>query len=191
MILLIDNYDSFTFNLYQMIEELGFKVKVVRNDAMTIEELVQLNPSHLVISPGPGRPEDAGITLEAIKFFGSKIPVLGVCLGHQAIAQVFGGDVIRAPLPFHGKCSTISHDQSGVFQNVKPSIQVARYHSLVVDRNTLPACLITNSQTEDGLIMGLRHQNGLIEGVQFHPESYATEEGHKMLQNFLEKRKSA
>lgn len=190
MILLIDNYDSFTFNLYQIIEELGYECKVVRNDAMTVDELVELNPTHLVISPGPGRPEEAGIILEAIKAFGKKIPVLGVCLGHQAIAQAFGGNIIRAPLPFHGKCSRIIHDGLGLFRQIKNNLQVARYHSLVVSSVTIPDCLVVSSQTTDGIIMGVRHKNGLIEGVQFHPESYATEEGKVMLKNFFNKTES-
>ena len=191
MIVLIDNYDSFTFNIHQLIQELGHECLVFRNDAITLEALVKLNPSHLVISPGPGRPENAGVILEAIKYFGEKIPVLGVCLGHQAIAMVYGGDIINAPLPFHGKCSRITHDGLGLFHQLTKNLAVARYHSLVIDAKTIPDCLEISSQTEEGVIMGVRHKNGLVEGVQFHPESYATEEGKSMLQNFFNKRAAA
>ena len=183
MILLIDNYDSFTFNLYQMIQELGFPCKVIRNDVMDISEMAELNPTHLIISPGPGRPEDAGVPLAAIKFFSGKIPILGVCLGHQAIALAFGGKVVLAPRAFHGKCSRINHDAKGLFKNVPVDTSVARYHSLMV--NDLPSCLETTSTTEDGVVMAIRHKEFDISGVQFHPESYATQNGKMMMANFL------
>jgi anthranilate synthase/aminodeoxychorismate synthase-like glutamine amidotransferase len=181
MIVLIDNYDSFTFNLSQLIESFGHKCLVVRNDQITIQEISKLNPSHLVISPGPGRPEDAGITMEAIKEFSGKIPVLGICLGHQAIAQVFGGKVILAPVPYHGKCSTITHDEDGVFKKLSQNLTVARYHSLIVDRESLPETLTVTSSTEDGLVMGIKHKSSEIVGLQFHPESFATPDGEAMM----------
>jgi len=183
MILLIDNYDSFTFNLYQMIQELGFSCTVIRNDVMTISEMENLNPTHLIISPGPGRPEDAGITLDAIKFFSGTIPILGVCLGHQAIALAFGGKVVLAPRAFHGKCSRIVHDETGLFKGVPSQTNVARYHSLMVE--DLPSCLETTSMTEDGIVMAIKHKEFSISGVQFHPESYATPNGKIMMANFL------
>jgi anthranilate synthase/aminodeoxychorismate synthase-like glutamine amidotransferase len=185
MILLIDNYDSFTFNLSQLIQELGLEVLVVRNDVMSVTELALLRPSHLIISPGPGRPEDAGISLEAIRFFTGKIPILGVCLGHQAIALTFGGQVVLAPSAFHGKCSHIEHDGQGLFQNIPLKTKVARYHSLMV--TSLPECLRVTSQTEDGVVMGIEHKEFPVIGVQFHPESFATENGKQMLSNFLGK----
>lgn len=183
MILLIDNYDSFTFNLYQMISELGFECQVIRNDALTLEEIQKINPSHLVISPGPGRPEEAGVSLEAIKHFAGKIPVLGVCLGHQAIALVFGGQVVLAPVAYHGKCSKLIHSQKGIFQGVPDQTQVARYHSLMV--SDLPECLEVTSTTSEGIVMGIQHKEFNVSGVQFHPESYATQDGKMMIANFL------
>lgn len=185
MILLIDNYDSFTYNLYQLIANMGFYCQVIRNDQFDLSELADLNPSHLVVSPGPGRPDEAGITLEAIRYFSGRIPVLGICLGHQAIAQVFGGAVVLAPVPFHGKISSISHDEKGLFKNLRQNLEVVRYHSLMVD--DLPATLEVSCQTTDGLIMGLRHRDFDVEGLQFHPESYATEEGNQMLKNFFQR----
>lgn len=185
MIVLIDNYDSFTYNLSQLIETLGYECLVVRNDQLSVEQISALNPSHLVISPGPGRPEDAGITIEAIKYFSSKIPVLGICLGHQAIAQVFGAKVILAPQPFHGKCSAITHSESSVFKNLAQNIFVARYHSLIVDHESLPASFNVTSLTTDGLVMSIKHKTTNVVGMQFHPESFATPDGKKMIENFF------
>jgi anthranilate synthase/aminodeoxychorismate synthase-like glutamine amidotransferase len=186
MILIIDNYDSFTFNLSQLIESIGYDCLVVRNDMLTLQELILLNPSHLVISPGPGRPEEAGVTLEAIKYFSGKIPVLGICLGHQAIAQVFGGQVVLAPTPFHGKCSRIFHNESGIFKNIEQGPMVARYHSLIVDKTSLPDDLIITGLTEEGIVMGIKHNLSHTVGLQFHPESYATINGEQMIRNFFE-----
>lgn len=185
MILLIDNYDSFTFNVEQYLAELSQKVKVVRNDKISLEQIAKLKPKAIVISPGPGNPDEAGITLAMLEAFAGKIPMLGICLGHQAIGQAFGGKVKRASKMMHGKVSAIKHDGKGVFAGLPKSFQVTRYHSLVVDVKTLPSSLKITATTEDGVIMGLRHKKFLIEGVQFHPESYLTEHGHKMLENFL------
>jgi anthranilate synthase component 2 len=186
MILLIDNYDSFTFNLKQYIEELGFRCEVYRNDALSLEELAALKPEKIVISPGPGNPDSAGISLEVIRRLGARIPVLGVCLGHQAIGQAFGGRVIRAPRPRHGKISEVINRGKGLFGGLPKRFSVARYHSLVVERATLPKCLeITAESADDGLIMGLKHRTMAVQGVQFHPESIATEHGREMLGNFL------
>ncbi len=183
MILLLDNYDSFTYNLYQLIEEMGFSCGVLRNDELSLDKIKELNPTHLVVSPGPGRPDDAGVTLDAIKYFSGRIPVLGICLGHQAIAQAFGGNVVLAPKAYHGKLSRIIHDEKGLFKNLKQNINVARYHSLIVEN--LPASMQVSCQTDDGLIMGIRHREFDVEGLQFHPESYATEDGRMMLKNFF------
>jgi anthranilate synthase component 2 len=185
VILLIDNYDSFTYNLKQYIEELGFECVVYRNDAITLNEITQLAPAKIVISPGPGTPDSAGIILEVIRHFSGKIPILGVCLGHQAIGQAFGGKVIRAPRPKHGKVSRISHQGQGLFGGVPSPFKVARYHSLIVERDSLPACLEISAESDDGLIMGLRHRTLNVQGVQFHPESIATENGRELLGNFL------
>lgn len=185
MILLIDNYDSFTFNVEQYLAELHQKVKVIRNDKITLDQIAKLKPEAIVISPGPGNPDEAGITLAMLEAFAGKIPMLGICLGHQAIGQVFGGEVKRAPKMMHGKVSTISHDGKGVFAGLPKSFEVTRYHSLIVDEKSLPSSLKITAKSEDGLIMGLRHKKFAIEGVQFHPESYRTEHGHKMLENFL------
>jgi anthranilate synthase component 2 len=190
MIAMIDNYDSFTYNLVQYLGELGCDVGVFRNDEITLDELEALAPSHLVISPGPGTPDDAGITLAAIERFAAHVPLLGVCLGHQAIGQAFGGRVVRAQRVMHGKVSRIRHDASGVFAGVPKDFIATRYHSLVVERETLPACLAVTAQSEDGEVMGLRHRSLAIEGVQFHPEALLTEHGHRMLQNFIEGRGS-
>ena len=186
MTLLIDNYDSFTFNVYQLIESLGETCKVVRNDEITIEGIRALAPDRLVISPGPGNPDEAGVTLEAITAFAGVMPILGICLGHQAIGQAFGGKVVRARTPKHGKRSLVSHDKKGLFQGVRSPVAVARYHSLVVERESLPKCLKITCETEDGLIMGLRHKTLPIEGLQFHPESVATDCGRDLLARFLE-----
>lgn len=185
MILLIDNYDSFTFNVEQYLAELHQKVKVVRNDKITLAQISKLNPEAIVISPGPGNPDEAGITLPLIHEFAGKIPILGICLGHQAIGQAFGGKVTRAPRMMHGKLSSITHDGKGVFQGLPKSFEVTRYHSLHIEEKSLPSVLKVTAKTEDGIVMGLRHKKFPIEGVQFHPESYLTEHGHKMLENFL------
>ena len=186
MIAMIDNYDSFTYNLVQYLGELGADVRVFRNDAITPEELEALAPSHVVMSPGPGTPDDAGITLALIARLAGRVPLLGVCLGHQAIGQAFGGKVVRAGKVMHGKISRIRHDRKGIFENIENDFVATRYHSLVVERASLPACLEVSAQSEDGEIMGLRHRSLPVEGVQFHPEALLTQHGHAMLQNFLE-----
>jgi para-aminobenzoate synthetase component II len=185
MILLIDNYDSFTFNLYQLIETLGYTCLVVRNDAITCEEVAALHPAAIVLSPGPGHPDSAGITLEVIKAFKGLIPIFGVCLGHQAIGEAFGASIIRASKPRHGKPSTVTHNGSGIFQDIKSSFTASRYHSLVIDPKNLPDCLEVTAVTGDGMIMGIRHRDYAIEGVQFHPESIATDGGPQMMKTFL------
>ncbi len=187
MVLVIDNYDSFTYNLVQYLGELGAKVVVRRNDEASIDDLRALTHARVVISPGPGRPEQAGVSLDVIKEFGPRMPLLGVCLGHQAIGLAFGGEVVRAPQPIHGKTSTVEHTGVGVFAGLSPSFQAGRYHSLVVAERTLPSDLEVTARTkEDGLIMGLRHKTMPIHGVQFHPESVLTNEGRRILRNFLE-----
>jgi anthranilate synthase component 2 len=186
MIALIDNYDSFTYNLAQYLGELGAEVKVFRNDEISVDQVAALAPSHVVLSPGPGTPDDAGITLSLIGRLAGSVPLLGVCLGHQAIGQAFGGKVVRAGRVMHGKVSRIRHDGGGVFTGVPDEFVATRYHSLVVERESLPACLGVTAQSEDGEIMGLRHRSLAVEGVQFHPEALLTEHGHRMLQNFLE-----
>ncbi|MCC4273259.1 anthranilate synthase component II [Marinomonas communis] len=190
MVLMIDNYDSFTYNLVQYIRELGYEVDVRRNDTLTIADIEALAPSHIVISPGPCTPNEAGISLQAIEHFAGSIPVLGICLGHQSIAQVFGGDVIRAKTVMHGKTSKVYHKGIGVFRDLPNPYNATRYHSLVVKQETLPACLevtawTQNDQGELDEIMGLRHTSMNIEGVQFHPESILTEHGHALLDNFF------
>jgi anthranilate synthase/aminodeoxychorismate synthase-like glutamine amidotransferase len=186
MVCVIDNYDSFTYNLVQYLGELGAEVKVMRNDAVSLDDIARVNPDRIVISPGPGRPEDAGITMDVIKRFGQKTPILGVCLGHQAIGAVFGGSVVRASVPTHGKTSTIEHDSRGVFAGITEPFVASRYHSLVVAEKGLPADLEVSARTKDeGTIMGLRHRQWPIHGVQFHPESILTSEGHRILRNFL------
>jgi anthranilate synthase/aminodeoxychorismate synthase-like glutamine amidotransferase len=187
MLLVIDNYDSFTYNLVQYLGELGAEIIVRRNDEVTVEEIAsRLQPSQILISPGPGTPTDAGVTLDVIARFAGRIPVLGVCLGHQAIAQAFGGKVVRAPVPVHGKPAKITHDGKTIFRNLPPAFDVGRYHSLVAERASLPACLEISAETEDGIIMAMRHRELMIEGVQFHPESILTEHGKEMLANFLQ-----
>jgi anthranilate synthase component 2 len=186
MIALIDNYDSFTYNLAQYLGELGAEVRVFRNDEITVDEVAALAPSHVVLSPGPGTPDDAGITLALIARLAGSVPLLGVCLGHQAIGQAFGGKVVRAGRVMHGKVSRIRHDGGGVFTGVPDEFVATRYHSLVVERESLPSCLAVTAQSEDGQVMGLRHRGVAVEGVQFHPEALLTEHGHRMLQNFLE-----
>ncbi len=185
MILLIDNFDSFTYNVYQGLRKLGHQVAVKRNNAVTVEDIDRLNPSQIVISPGPGRPEDAGVTLEVIRRFLGKVPILGICLGHQAIGQAFGGEIVRAPALFHGKSSEIFHDGRGIFSGIKNPFRAVRYHSLVIKKVSLPEELEVSAWTEDGDIMGIRHRTYVIEGVQFHPESIGTEFGLELLANFL------
>jgi anthranilate synthase/aminodeoxychorismate synthase-like glutamine amidotransferase len=185
MLLMIDNYDSFTYNLVQYIGELGEEVVVRRNDKLTLEDIKAMRPDHIVISPGPGEPRDAGISEDIIREFGVSIPLLGVCLGHQAIGEVFGGEVVRAPELMHGKTSQIAHEGTGVFADLPQDFRATRYHSLVVRRETLPAELEVTAWTGNGLIMGLKHRRYPIYGVQFHPESILTEHGHALLKNFL------
>ncbi len=185
MLLLIDNYDSFTYNLYQYLSELGAAVEVRRNDQITLDEIDTLHPAHIVISPGPCTPNEAGLSCQIIETFGSRIPTLGVCLGHQAIGQVYGGHVIRAPEPMHGKTSLMHHQGQGVFQHLPTPLEAIRYHSLIVERSTLPETLEITAETADGLIMGLRHRKHPVEGVQFHPESIMTPAGKDLLRNFL------
>ena len=188
MILMIDNYDSFTYNLVQYFSELGEAVRVVRNDELPPHELEALRPSHVVISPGPCTPGEAGVSLALIARLAGRVPILGVCLGHQAIGQAFGGRVVRARKVMHGKTSLIEHDGKGVFGEVPNRFVATRYHSLAVERESLPDCLAVTAQSEDGEIMGLRHRRLAVEGVQFHPEALLTEHGHKMLQNFIERK---
>ena len=185
MILMIDNYDSFVYNLVQYLREMGREVVVRRNDEITIPDVEKMAPEHIVISPGPCSPDEAGISLDMIKSFSGRIPILGVCLGHQAIGQAFGGRVVRAKKPVHGKTSVILHDGRGVFRGMPESLVVGRYHSLVVEDKTLPGCLEVTARTREGEIMGLRHREYYVEGVQFHPESILTPYGKAMLANFL------
>jgi anthranilate synthase/aminodeoxychorismate synthase-like glutamine amidotransferase len=185
-VLVIDNYDSFVYNLVQYLGELGAEPVVHRHDQVTPAELEALAPDAVLVSPGPGRPEDAGVSNDAIRTFGERgVPVLGVCLGHQCIGQLYGGDVVRAPRVMHGKTSTISHDGAGVFAGLPNPITATRYHSLVVERESVPEVLTVTAESEDGLVMGLRHRDLPVEGVQFHPESILTESGHALLRNFL------
>lgn len=186
MILLIDNYDSFTYNLVQYFGELGEQLVVRRNDDITLEEIEALAPSYLVISPGPCTPNEAGVSVEAIRTFAGKVPILGVCLGHQAIAQAFGGEVVHAERLMHGKTSNIRHDGKTLFQDVPQDTVVTRYHSLAVDRASLPDCLDVTAETREGEIMALRHKTLPIEGVQYHPEAILTEHGKEMIRNFIE-----
>ncbi len=185
MLLLIDNYDSFTWNLVHFLGELGSVPEVVRNDKITVEAAIAMKPTGIVLSPGPCTPNEAGICLDLIKAAGPRIPVLGVCLGHQAIGQAYGGKVIRAPMMMHGKLSTISCNGKGLFQDLPRRFEVTRYHSLIVERQSLPACFDITAETEDGIIMGLAHKTDPVYGVQFHPESIASEQGHALLANFL------
>jgi anthranilate synthase/aminodeoxychorismate synthase-like glutamine amidotransferase len=185
MLLMIDNYDSFTYNLVQYFGELGEKVAVARNDEITLEEIEQLNPARIVISPGPCTPNEAGISMQLISRFGGKVPILGVCLGHQSIGQVFGGRIVKAKQIMHGKTSLVFHDDKGVFRGLTNPFVATRYHSLVIERESIPTCLDITAWTEDGEIMGVRHRSLSIEGVQFHPESILSEHGHQLLENFL------
>ena len=187
MVLVIDNYDSFTYNLVQYLGELGATVAVRRNDEVTVAQVTELAPDRILISPGPGRPEDAGVTLDVIREFAGRLPMLGVCLGHQAMGLAFGGDVVRAPVPMHGKTSTVEHDGRGVFAGITSSFEASRYHSLIVAEERWPAALdITARSKDDGVVMGLRHREWRMHGVQFHPESILTHEGRRILRNFLE-----
>ena len=186
MILLIDNYDSFTYNLYHYLGELGADVKVYLNNEISLAQIAELRPEKIVISPGPCTPKEAGISCDVIRRFGAQIPTLGVCLGHQAIGAAFGGEVVRAPAIMHGKLSDVAHDSQTIFRTLKNPFAAMRYHSLVIDPQSLPASLIVSAQTADGVIMAVRHRTMPIEGVQFHPESILSEEGKKLLQNFLD-----
>jgi anthranilate synthase/aminodeoxychorismate synthase-like glutamine amidotransferase len=185
-VLVIDNYDSFTYNLVQYLGELGVEPVVHRHGALTVDQIVALDPAGVVISPGPGTPDDAGLSMDVIRTFAGERPVLGVCLGHQCIAQVFGARIVRAPQVMHGKTSVIRHDGRGVFTNLPDPLEATRYHSLVVDRASVPAELEITAETDDGTIMGLRHREHPVEGVQFHPESILTVSGHDLLRNFLD-----
>ena len=185
MILLLDNYDSFTYNLAQYLGELGCQVEVHRNDRISVEQIAQRKPERIVISPGPCTPQEAGISVELVQKLAGKIPILGVCLGHQAIGAAFGGKIIRAPKLFHGKTSEIRHDGSGVFRGLPNPFTATRYHSLIVERKSLPAELQVTAETDDDIIMGLRHRQYLLMGVQFHPESVLTDSGKQLLKNFL------
>jgi para-aminobenzoate synthetase component II len=186
MLLIIDNYDSFTYNLVQYLGEMGAEMRVFRNDEISTEKIEnELRPERILISPGPGTPDDAGISLDLLRKFAGKVPILGVCLGHQAIGQIFGGKVVRAPEPVHGKPAEIRHDGKTIFEGLSSPFHAGRYHSLIVERETLPECLEISAASPDGLIMALRHKTYRIEGVQFHPESILTLEGKKLLQNFL------
>jgi anthranilate synthase component 2 len=191
MLLMIDNYDSFTYNVVQYLGELGADVQVYRNDAISVQEIEDLNPSHLVLSPGPCTPNEAGISLQVVEHFSGKIPLLGICLGHQSIGQAFGGRIVRAGKVMHGKLSTIQHKGVGVFRNIEGPFTATRYHSLVIEKESLPDCLEITAwtETESGEmeeIMGVRHRELAVEGVQFHPESILSEQGHRLLVNFLE-----
>ena len=185
MLLLIDNYDSFTYNLVHYLGELGAEVTIYRNDAIGADEGLALNPQGIVLSPGPCDPDQAGICLELIEKNGGAIPLLGVCLGHQAIGQAFGGKVVRAPTLMHGKASDIHHDGNGLFKGLPAPFSATRYHSLIVERDSLPECLEVSAQTDDGVVMGIAHREFPVHGVQFHPESIASEQGHELLKNFL------
>lgn len=185
MILLIDNYDSFSYNLYQFIGEMEPDIKVIRNDELSIDEIDALSPSHIILSPGPGKPADAGICIEAVKKLYKKYPILGVCLGHQAICEAFGAEIIHAKKLMHGKTSVISIKNEGIFSGLSENIPVARYHSLAADKTTLPDCLKVTAYTDDGEIMAVSHTSYPVFGVQFHPESILTPDGKKILQNFL------
>lgn len=185
MILLIDNYDSFTYNLLHYLGDLGAEVEVVRNDVLSVDEVLQKNVGGIVISPGPCTPDKAGICVDLITKAAGKLPILGVCLGHQAIGQAFGGKVVRAPVPMHGKISDVTHTEAPLFADIPSPFKVTRYHSLIVEKESLPETLAITAETEDGLIMGLSHKTLPIHGVQFHPESIASEHGHTILKNFL------
>jgi len=183
---MIDNYDSFTYNLVQYLGELGERVAVYRNDQITLNDVDALAPSHVVISPGPCTPNEAGISVDLVREYGASIPILGVCLGHQSIAQAYGGNIVRAPTLMHGKTSMIEHQGEGIFNELPSPFQATRYHSLVVDESTLPDCFVVTARADDGQIMGIAHREDPVVGVQFHPESILTQYGHKLLHNFLQ-----
>lgn len=185
MLLLIDNYDSFTYNLHDYFKQLGKKVQIVKNDVLSLAQIRTLKPSSLVISPGPGDPSDAGISLPAIGYFSGKIPILGICLGHQAIAAYFGAKIVPADRPMHGKIASINHDQCGLFTSLPNPMKVVRYHSLMIDKQTLPSCLTISAETNEGTIMAIRHKTLPIEGVQFHPEAILTTNGMQLLNQFF------
>lgn len=185
MLLMIDNYDSFTYNLVQYLGELGEDVRVYRNDQITVDQIAEQQPAHIVISPGPCTPNEAGVTVDTVKRFGGRIPILGVCLGHQGIGQAYGGKIVHAQKIMHGKTSMIHHTGEGVFTGLPSPFEATRYHSLVIERESLPGCLEITAWTDDGEIMGVRHKEFAVEGVQFHPESILTEHGHELLRNFL------
>ncbi|MDO8473925.1 MAG: aminodeoxychorismate/anthranilate synthase component II [Dehalococcoidia bacterium] len=186
MIIVIDNYDSFVYNLAQYLGELGWQPRVYRNDSISVEEIAELEPSHIVISPGPGTPDDAGVSNQTVKQLGGKIPILGVCLGHQCIGQVYGGKIVRAAVPMHGKSSQVFHDGKTIYRGLANPFTAARYHSLVIQPQSVPASLEVSARTESGEIMGVRHRDWVVEGVQFHPESIMTDIGHELLRNFLD-----
>lgn len=186
-ILVIDSYDSFVYNIVQYLGELGAEPVVVRNDQLTVNEAVALAPDGVLLSPGPGRPEEAGIICDAIRAFAGNVPVFGVCLGHQAIGHVYGGDVVRAPQLMHGKTSFITHHNTGVFEGLPSPLEATRYHSLVIDKASMPAELVITAETRDGVVMGVRHRDVDVEGVQFHPESILTMSGHDLLSRFLQR----
>jgi len=186
-ILVIDSYDSFVYNIVQYLGELGAEPVVVRNDQLTVDEAVALAPDGVLLSPGPGRPEEAGIICDAIRAFAGNVPVFGVCLGHQAIGHVYGGDVVRAPQLMHGKTSFITHNNTGVFEGLTSPLEATRYHSLVIDRASMPAELVITAETSEGIVMGVRHRDVDVEGVQFHPESILTASGHDLLSRFLQR----
>ncbi|MDI6801243.1 MAG: aminodeoxychorismate/anthranilate synthase component II [Thermodesulfovibrionales bacterium] len=185
MLLMIDNYDSFTYNLVQYLGELGEDVRVFRNDKTTVKEIETMNPERIVISPGPCTPKEAGVSIDVIKHFTGKVPILGVCLGHQAIGAAFGGEVIRAPYLMHGKTSMIHHDGKTIFAGLPNPFEATRYHSLIIRRETMPDCLEITAWTEDGIVMGVRHKEFIVEGIQFHPESILTTVGKDLLRNFI------
>ena len=191
MLLMIDNYDSFTYNLVQYLGELGERVAVYRNDQITLNDVDALAPSHVVISPGPCTPNEAGISVDLVREYGASMPILGVCLGHQSIAQAYGGNIVRAPTLMHGKTSMIEHEGMGIFNELPSPFQATRYHSLVVDESTLPDCFAVTARADDGQIMGIAHREDPVVGVQFHPESILTQYGHKLLHNFLQQNLSA
>lgn len=186
MVLIIDNYDSFTFNLAQYLGELGWEPTVYRNDQVTLNEIEESSPSHIIISPGPCTPLEAGVSNDIIRRFGGRIPILGVCLGHQCIGYVYGGQIVQAAVPTHGKDSVVHHDGRTIYKNLPSPFAAGRYHSLVVNRDNLPPPLVLTAETDDGVVMGIRHKDYVVEGVQFHPESIMTEVGHALLKNFLD-----
>jgi glutamine amidotransferase of anthranilate synthase or aminodeoxychorismate synthase len=189
MFLMIDNYDSFVYNLVRYLEELKEDVEVCRNDKLTLEDVEKMQPEGIIISPGPKSPEQSGICVDVIKNFSGRIPILGICLGHQSIGYAFGANIIKGKEPIHGKVFEVYHKSTGVFKEIKNPVKVTRYHSLIIEKETLPKCLTVTSETSDGVIMGVRHKEYLVEGVQFHPEAELTEYGHEMLKNFLKEAK--